>query len=360
MLIFAVLGTAMVSLFSTSISSSATANESRRAFYVAEAGLRYGLSELRKVTGFSTLNIATLNDTLYKMPPSGDFNITVFGAWFKSPTYQDDISKGILMEVEKGKIPSGFFDKNLTPVIADLYIVNVGFDLTSSDATAKVTGFSDTSDTSFKVSVSDDFKVYEKTTLAPNTGTICLAVKPFENSSFTPSGNLGASLDLVRNAKNIFPKTDGCFLLKGIPYFYKTATDDGTRFTLYNITIKAGTPSSVSVDKTTDHIILAPNNYFITSKGSSGTVTYGGDLDTAVALYDHASRPLTADLQVTLPYVKQIETDDNYISGGVDAKGDYMRIGGISGANLGAMWFKETLNFGGATDYCDSGECFSK
>ena len=73
------------------------------------------------------------------------------------------------MEVEKGKIPSDFFDKNLTPIIADLYIVNVGFDLTSSDATAKVTGFSDTSDTSFKASVSDDFKVYEKTTLAPNT-----------------------------------------------------------------------------------------------------------------------------------------------------------------------------------------------
>ena len=48
MVIFGLLGALMVSLFSTSIGSSATANESRRAFYLAEAGLRYGLSELRQ------------------------------------------------------------------------------------------------------------------------------------------------------------------------------------------------------------------------------------------------------------------------------------------------------------------------
>ena len=52
MVIFGLLGALMVSLFSTSIGSSATANESRRAFYLAEAGLRYGLSELRQ-KGFS-------------------------------------------------------------------------------------------------------------------------------------------------------------------------------------------------------------------------------------------------------------------------------------------------------------------
>ena len=48
MVIFALLGAVMVSLFSTSISSSATANESRRAFYLSESGIRYGLSELRQ------------------------------------------------------------------------------------------------------------------------------------------------------------------------------------------------------------------------------------------------------------------------------------------------------------------------
>ena len=38
--IFAVIGVTMVSLFSTSISSSATANETRRAFYLSESGIR--------------------------------------------------------------------------------------------------------------------------------------------------------------------------------------------------------------------------------------------------------------------------------------------------------------------------------
>ena len=47
MVIFAVLGVAMVSLFSTSIGSSATANDSRRATYLSEAGIRYAASELR-------------------------------------------------------------------------------------------------------------------------------------------------------------------------------------------------------------------------------------------------------------------------------------------------------------------------
>ena len=223
MVIFAVLGAAMVSLFSTSIGSSATANESRRAFYLAEAGLRYGLSELRQ-KGFSTPNITTLNTTEYKMPPSGNFDITVFGAWFKSPTNQSVASGALSVEIDKGKIPAGFLDNNLNSVTPDLYIVNVGSDLTYSDATAKVTGPPfDTSDTSFKVNVSDDFKVYNKTTLAPNTGTICMAVKPFsDNPSFTPSGDdSGASLDLVQTAVNIFPKTDGCFLLNGIPYFIR-------------------------------------------------------------------------------------------------------------------------------------------
>ena len=56
MVIFAVIGVTMVSLFSTSISSSATANETRRAFYLSESGIRYAVSELRQ-NGFSATNI---------------------------------------------------------------------------------------------------------------------------------------------------------------------------------------------------------------------------------------------------------------------------------------------------------------
>jgi Tfp pilus assembly protein PilX len=80
MVIFAVIGVTMVSLMSTSISSSATVNETRRAFYLAESGLRYAMSELRQ-NGFSQADINRLNTTDYKLAPSGSFNPSVFGAW---------------------------------------------------------------------------------------------------------------------------------------------------------------------------------------------------------------------------------------------------------------------------------------
>src|SRR5512133_493328 len=87
MVIFAVIGVTMVSLMSTSISSSATANETRRAFYLAESGLRYAMSELRQ-GGFSSANVNRLNTTSFKIPPEGSFNVNVFGAWFRSRSNQ--------------------------------------------------------------------------------------------------------------------------------------------------------------------------------------------------------------------------------------------------------------------------------
>jgi outer membrane protein assembly factor BamB len=361
MVVFGLLGALMVSLFSTSIGSSATANESRRAIYLSESGIRYGASELRN-NGFSTTEINSLNNTIYKLSPSGEFEIAVFGAWFLSPMDPGLNNKlfapgdAVPLQVGKGKILSGFFEKNLPAVVSDLFIVAVGNDLSFSDAVAKVNTFSFTPGnyTSFEITVSDDFRVSKE---IPDTerGKVGMAVRPFDNGTLTPSGDL----DLPRTALNIFPRTNGSFIFKEQTYFYKTGKDEGDRFRLYNITAPAGASfSSVPINKSTDYIILDYNNYFITSKGTSGNVTFGGDLDNAFAVRvsDHrlpGLAPKIGDMQ-------QIETDQNYISGGVDAKGDYLRVGGISGSNLGAMWFKETVNFGGSTDYCSTGECFFK
>src|SRR5512147_493938 len=87
MVVFGLIGVAMVSLFSTSVSSSAVANETRRAFYLSESGIRYAVSELRQ-NGFSRANVNALNTTDYKVSPSGSFQITVSGAWFESPSNQ--------------------------------------------------------------------------------------------------------------------------------------------------------------------------------------------------------------------------------------------------------------------------------
>jgi hypothetical protein len=77
MLIFGVLGVTMVTLFSTSITATAEPSESRRALYLYESGVRYGMSQMRNI-GFTDATINTLNRTTYNMPPSGQFEVNVF------------------------------------------------------------------------------------------------------------------------------------------------------------------------------------------------------------------------------------------------------------------------------------------
>ena len=106
MVIFGLLGVTMVSLFSTSISSSSTRNDTRRAFYMAESGIRYGVSQLRS-KDFESKDIDDLNTTTFKLPPLGEFKINVFGPWFESPSDQNIGGSGTLnLKVSEGKIPS--------------------------------------------------------------------------------------------------------------------------------------------------------------------------------------------------------------------------------------------------------------
>jgi outer membrane protein assembly factor BamB len=354
MVIFALLGAVMVSLFSTSISSSATANESRRAFYLSESGIRYGLSELRQ-KGFTTSNITTLNNTIYKMPPSGDFAITVFGSWFKSPSNQSVASGALSVEIDKGKIPQTFFEKTLTDsaVVANLYLVVASLDPRSpiqkpnSAEVAKVNGFSYTvgNYTSFTFDLADDFVVGKDK-------DICMAIRPLDGT-FTPD-NSSSYLDLNLAALYFFPKTDGSFLIGGRTYFYKTAKEESGAFRLRGITRGPGvSPNPVTVAESTDYILLAPHNYFVTSKGTStsGEVTFGGDLDNAASLSDHNFHSEDDIGQRKDTDFSQIESND-LIGGGTDAQGDYLRIGGISGPAFGAMWFNQPLTLGGDAKYC--------
>jgi outer membrane protein assembly factor BamB len=356
MVIFAALGAAMLSLFSTSISSSATANESRRAFFLAEAGLRYGLSELRQ-KGFTTLNITTLNDTIFKMPPSGEFDITVFGAWFKSPSNQSVAGGTLSVEIDKGRIPPSFFENALPAVVPDLYLVVASLDPRSpiqkpnAAEVAKVNGFSYTAgnDTSFTFDLADNFVV-------GNNKDICMAIQPLDGT-FTPD-DPSSYLDLNLAALKIFPKTDGSFQIGGRIYFYKTAKEESGAFRLRGITAGPGVSlNPVSVTEAGDYILLSPTNYFVTSKGTAGQVISGGGLDSAASLSDHdfQSEP---DIELDISKVGQVEDNASFITGGSDAQGEYLRIGGISGSALGGLWYNQSLTLGGATDYCDSGKCF--
>ncbi|MFO7687585.1 MAG: hypothetical protein R6V60_15990, partial [Desulfobacterales bacterium] len=148
MLIFSVLGVTMVSLFSTSISSSATDNDQRRALYLSESGMRYAMSALRN-RGFSDDVIDPLNQTIFNLQPSGAFDLNVFSYWFESASDQSISGSGsgtIMVEIPKGEIPPGIW----ATAPANLFLVNCNYiDLLNSQsnqnpqdsARAEVTGF---------------------------------------------------------------------------------------------------------------------------------------------------------------------------------------------------------------------------
>lgn len=362
MVIFAVLGVSMVSLFSTSVTSSAVRNDNRRAFYLAESGLRYGLSELRQ-KGFSSSDIATLNDTEYKIPPTGKFDINIFGAWFKSPADQSLNSGTLNVEIDKGKIPLSFFEKALPAVIGDLYLAVASLDPRSetpgpADAEfSEVNGFSYTPGdfVSFIFNLADDFVIGKNK-------DVCLAVMPLNTDPFSP-GSASSYLDLKPSASNIFPKTDGSFILKGLTYYYETAKLEDGKFRLRGIKERPGVdgPDPV-VFESSDLILLAPNNYFITSKGTYGEVTFGGDLDYAASLSDHSYHE-KPDIELDISKVAQRESNESFISGGTEGENPYLRISGSTG--LGAMWYNQNLflgGLGGLKDvndyYCAAGRCF--
>jgi outer membrane protein assembly factor BamB len=353
MVIFAVIGVTMVSLFSTSVSSSATANETRRAFYLAESGIRYAFGELRQ-NGFSKANINNLNTTNFKMPPSGGFDIRVFGAWFKSPTNQSVAGGALNVELEKGKIPTGFFPR-LTSVVPDLYLVLASLDprattpKPNANEVAKVNSFTPGSDTAFQFDLADGLIVGREK-------RICMAVRPSADRTFTPAGDANAYLDLTQSASNIFPKSDGAFLFDSRVYFYKSAKEETGHFRLSYITPgpNVSPTNTVTVAAASDYILLAPNNFFVTSKGTTpGNVDFGGDMDHAAALASHSAADLSEpDLAVAVGDVVQIESGSSFMGEGTDTQGDYLQIGSTAG--MGAVWYNQNLYLGGSTNYCTS------
>jgi hypothetical protein len=108
-LIFGVLGVTMVSLFTTASTSSATPNNARRAFNLAESGVRYAFSELRH-NNFAEATINNLNSTTYNATGAGNFALRVFSLWFESQSPSDQSSNPYTFNIPKGLWPTDFKD----------------------------------------------------------------------------------------------------------------------------------------------------------------------------------------------------------------------------------------------------------
>jgi hypothetical protein len=359
MVIFAFLGVTMVSLFSTSIGSSATANEDRRAFYLAESGLRYGVSEVR-AGNFSETLIENLNSTTYLMPPSGRFRVNVFGPWFESPSEQDLSGAGsINLRTDEGEIPTGFLSK-IPSTSPYLRLVNYDYINPSANrpldtAIAEITGTTPDTVTAFRASLGDDF-------VAGRGEQLCMAAMPFSaGQTIVTLGNF----DLSPAARDIFPKRDGAFEIRRRSFIYREAVDRGDRIRLEDIMPASGESAAPEMNIQADEpIILTPQNHIVTATGRAGDVSYGGTIDFSTALSNHSkSTPKSRKPDIDFSEEPMLSSVLSRNQPGVnpifqvDDTNRLLTIGG-SGPSLGSVWFNSNRNIGGVRNFCSGQGCF--
>ncbi len=370
MLIFGVLGVTMVSLFSTSISSSATDNDQRRALLLSESGMRYGMSELRN-RGFLDNVIDPLNQTIFNLRPSGVFDLNILSYWFESASDQDIASGSgtITADIPKGEIPSEIW----ASAPANLFLVHCNYiNLTSAQveqnpldsARALVSGFiiDPNNRTTLGITLSDDGT---DGFVADRSTQLCFAVKPTADQLILPF----TELRVDAAAKAIFPKADGVFEVNRRPFFYKRAIDRGSYVELTDITFASWDPwysfPQEQVRQASDYIILSPRNYLVLSQGQSSDVTFGGDIAHSLSIPRGTAGgeppdigPDNLDYSEDTGDFQQVESNSDFVQLNVTDKS--LTIGGgtaSSVSQLGAVWFKDTRNIGGNRNYCSNGRC---
>ena len=250
MVIFGLLGVTMVSLFSTSISSSGTRNDTRRAFYMAESGIRYGVSQLRD-KDFASKDIDDLNATTYKLPP-GEFRINVFGPWFESPSDQSLSGSGSMnLRVSEGEIPSDFLSQiptgnsnfrlvNRDYINFDPNLPNMRF-RPPETGIAQVSALTQLTDTTFNLTLADDFVVAKGE-------EVCLSIRPDTAQTIT----VARTSTSPTAARNIFPRLGGAFEIRKRNFSYREARDLGDRIRLIDIKPVSGEKSDPESNIQTD------------------------------------------------------------------------------------------------------------
>jgi outer membrane protein assembly factor BamB len=346
MLIFGVLGVIMVSLFTSSTASTVTQNDTRRAIYMAESGMRYAFSELRNADFDEDFINNTLNIINYKVNAAGNFDINVFSPWFDSKNDINGVAQ-IPLRVRLGEIPDGF------PVLAGVFLVNYEF----VGDRPLATGIASIKDVDGKTLTEITYNLNDPI-VANQNERICFAAQPTENWTITDGGNLYVS----RGAREIFPRFAGAISIGRNEYFYEESIDDpdNSRVELTGIVVK--TPeSSLPLNVTTaDYVILSPRNYLVVPTGTSHEVTYGGDYLFGRGIYDSSliqpgtRKPdITAD-DLTSDLSEQ-ETSTDFFQ--TDTLEDTLTIGGGGVGQFGSAFYDANLSIGGDPDYCVAGAC---
>ena len=365
MVIFGILGVTMVSLFSSSISSSATQNDTRRATYLSESGRRYAMSELLSVD-FN--NIDNLNNTVYKVDKAGEFRLNIFTPSFE-PDSMIDLpanfsNQRAIFKAKNGNIPIGLI-YGVPTTAPFLELVNLDyFNLSGASnpqASAKavivgatpVSGFP--KNIEFLLSDDNDGDGF----VAIKDKPVTFAVKPFADQTviLQPDGIL--LLEAV--ASKIFPARNGSFDIKSRRFYYEKAIDHSSYVELTGVRPISGESSNAIDVTTTDYVILADRNYIVISEGNSNDVTFGNRMDYADAISKLSPEKEKPDIEFDR------ETDlERVLSRVEQSLGNVVNIGGelgnrfvtlsASGGSFGAFWFRDpdSRSIGGVRNFCNN------
>jgi Tfp pilus assembly protein PilX len=365
LVIFGVIGVAMISLLTSAVTSSATPNYSRRAQYASEAGVRYAMSQLRS-NNFKSSVVDDLNTTTYVLSTGDKFELNVFSLWLRSTSDESIPTDGtqVTGSIEEGEIPATF---SMTP--GNIFAVNI--ESTQDDgagnliipapasgtkSTAAIQSYSKTG-TSMTLTLADDFEINKD-------NRMCLAVHPLTDQSPLTGGSLNVHAD----ARLIFPKYDGAVYIHNEVVYYEQAiyhSGPPAKLELKNLS------GGVNVD-TDNYVILWPSNHLITSTGTSETVSQGAYPASSINIFDaddlttDKKGAAAADLNLKnmnlagpAPEDKDIrekETDSGFIT--ADDTGKSLDIGsGMATPEFGNVWYDEDKAIGGQTNYCSAGAC---
>ena len=273
----------MVSLFTTATTSSATPNDTRRAYNMAESGVRYAFSELLNSDSTTTIiqTIAADGKT-FTVDQAGSYTLDFFSPWFNQSS---KVENQITLDVDPRTeiIPP---DLSLLP---NTLIVNLNFNPNSpvTGESALISGIANQNATTLvlNLDLGDDFEA------RIDEEEICFAVQPSNDPPYPKTLNQGGSIYVSLAAQNIFPKRNGIVNIANAAlgnerfnYFYTKRIDEPANNRVKLINLKrppssGGFPLEIA---TSTYIILPPMNIFVLSQGQSGNAVYGGEMDFAV------------------------------------------------------------------------------
>jgi len=374
-LIFGFLGAGMISMFTSSTMMSAgVSNYARNAEYLAEAGLRYAVSELRN-KGYTKEIISTLNSTTYTVDDAGTFAVNVFGKWFETTTDYNASSGTLSLNIPRWNTSMGTFPNST--ITRDDFDIPVGAWVVNYEGYRDALFYGSGSEedyietiqsvaySSIDIGLTQWFK-------AKTTDTICLAVK----TTATEGDQTDVSTLIIPDlAKDFFPEYFGSFYVTNTVgqqklYNYLQLTDLDDMDGQIELTgIRSDGVATTLTVNTGDLVVLSPHNHMLAARGTTSSSVSGGQNFYAANYRQNIENPETTGSPV-VDTIDDLETDTiigdmgtpaESDSGAVDVNtvtGEINLGGGVSSA-FGSVFFGGDVSIGGAS-ICSGGECVFK